>query len=138
MPTNHTLRVQGDLAGFERGATELRAVLDEHQIAGRPRFNVELVFEELVTNVVRHSYREDAARHIDVSVAMTDDAIELIIEDDGQPFNPLQRQDPTLPKSIETATLGGLGILLARKASRNLHYERTPEGKNRLTATIAR
>ena len=136
--THHALRVQGDLPGFERGATQLRALLDEHQVAGRPRFNVELVFEELVTNVIRHNYCEDAARHIDVSVAIGVDAIEMTIEDDGQPFDPLQRPDPARPKSVETATLGGLGIQLARKASKNVRYERTPDDKNRLTATIAR
>ena len=62
----------------------------------------------------------------------------LIIEDDGRPFDPLQRPDPVLPKSIETAPLGGLGIMLARKSSERLHYERTADDKNRLVATIAR
>ena len=113
-------------------------MLDDHQVAGRPRFHVELVFEEIVTNVIRHGYRDAEACPIDVTLVVGDDAIEMTIEDDGPPFDPLLRPDPVLPKSLEAAPLGGLGILLARKMSRSLHYERTAVGRNRLVAVIER
>jgi len=135
---HHTLRVQGSLPGFERAAQQLRSVLDDNQVAGRPRFHVELVFEEIVTNVIRHGYRDDGSHQIDVSLAIGDEAIEMTIEDDGRAFDPLQRPDPVLPKTLEAAPLGGLGVMLAKKLSRSLDYERTAGGRNRLVAKIDR
>ncbi len=133
-------RPQGCLAHDRQdlSAGQLRAVLDDYQIAGRPRFHVELVFEEIVTNVIRHGYHNDAARSVDVLLTISDDAVEMAIEDDGVAFDPLERPDPTLPTSLEAAPLGGLGILLARKMSRSLHYERTADGRNRLVAVVDR
>jgi signal transduction histidine kinase len=91
------------------------------------------VFEEVISNVIRHG----EAHQIEVSVARQADGIVLTFDDDGQPFDPLQRPTPVLPTSIEEAPLGGLGLLLLRKASTQLRYERTPGQTNRLTVTIA-
>ena len=136
-PSHHTLRVPGSLPGFEQAARQLRAILDDHQMAGRPRFLVELVFEEIITNVIRHGFRDDEVHHIDVSLTIGDEAVQMTVEDDGLAFDPLQRPDP-VPTSLEAAPLGGLGILLVRRLSRSVTYERTSEGRNRLVATIDR
>jgi serine/threonine-protein kinase RsbW len=91
------------------------------------------VFEEVISNVVRHG----GAQQIEVSLARQADAIVLTFDDDGEPFDPLQRPAPVLPTSIEEAPLGGLGLLLLRKASTQLRYERTAGQTNRLIVTIA-
>src|SRR5262249_17471967 len=106
-------------------------------VRGRARYNAELVFEEVVSNVVRHGNVDGRMHQIDVSLACESREIVLTFEDDGQAFDPLDRPMPILPKSLEEARLGGLGILLMRKASTCLHYERTSDQKNRLTVTIA-
>jgi serine/threonine-protein kinase RsbW len=54
------------------------------------------------------------------------------IEDDGVPFNPLEKVDPDFPENVESAKIGGLGILIIRKLMDNVSYERKP-GKNKLT-----
>jgi anti-sigma regulatory factor (Ser/Thr protein kinase) len=130
------LRLSGDMAGFERGAAAVRSALDACAVKGRARYWVEVVFEELVTNIVRHGYADERAHDIDVRLTCGPDAIVLALEDDGQPFDPLQRPEPDRPASIEEATLGGLGILLVRKAATGLRYERTADGKNRLIVTL--
>jgi serine/threonine-protein kinase RsbW len=137
MPTGeHVLRLSGDMAGFERGAAAVRSALDACHVNGRARFWVEVAFEEIVTNIVRHSYTDERAHEIDVRLTCGPGAIVLAIEDDGQPFDPLQRPEPKRPASIDEVPLGGLGIPLVRKAATDLRYERTPDGKNRLTVTL--
>jgi anti-sigma regulatory factor (Ser/Thr protein kinase) len=54
------------------------------------------------------------------------------IEDDGNAFNPLEKIDPEFPANVESAKIGGLGILIIRKLIDNIGYERK-QGKNRLT-----
>lgn len=124
------------MAGFERGAAAVRSALDEFSVKGRARYWVELVFEEIVTNIVRHGYTDERAHEIDVRITCGDGSVVLAVEDDGRPFDPLQRPDPDKPASIEEATVGGLGILLVRKAATGLRYERTSDGRNRVTVTL--
>jgi anti-sigma regulatory factor (Ser/Thr protein kinase) len=127
------LRFPSQPEGFERAAADVRAALDQAGVAGRARGRAELVFEEVVSNVLRHG----AARHIDVSVASGDNALVLSFEDDGPPFDPLQQPGPVLPKSVEEANVGGLGLFLVRQVATTLRYDRTRDAKNRLIVTIA-
>lgn len=124
------------MAGFVRGAGEVRTALDDCRVIGRARYWVELVFEEVVTNIVRHGYADRRPHEIGVTLRCAAGSVVLQIEDDGRPFDPLQRPEPTRPASIEDATPGGLGIPLVRKAATAIQYERTPDGKNRLTVTL--
>jgi serine/threonine-protein kinase RsbW len=126
------LRLTSRREDFERASAEVRAVLDDAGIRGRPRGDAELVFEEVVSNVIRHG----AAGHIEVAIASADRALLLSFEDDGPAFDPLQHPSPVLPKTLEQANDGGLGLLLVRKVSAALRYERTPEARNRLVVTI--
>jgi serine/threonine-protein kinase RsbW len=133
MPTiPRILRFASRREDFERASAEVRAVLDDAGIRGRARGDAELVFEEVVTNVIRHG----AASHIEVSIASTGDALVLSFEDEGPPFDPLQHPQPVLPKTLDQANAGGLGLFLVRKVSAALRYERTPEARNRLIVTI--
>lgn len=124
------------MAGFERGAEAVRSALDACQVTGRARFWVEVVFEEIVTNIVRYGYTDAREHEIGVRLTCGPESIVLAVEDDGRPFDPLQRPDPTRPESLEEVSIGGLGIPLVRKAATELQYERTPDGKNRLTVTL--
>jgi len=132
----HVLRVAGDMAGFERGAAAVRSALDSCDVSRRARYWTELVFEEIVTNIVRYGYTDERAHEIEVRLTCGSDAIVLIVEDDGRPFDPLQRPDPIRPSTLEDTAVGGLGIPLVRQAATALQYERTTDGKNRLTVTM--
>jgi anti-sigma regulatory factor (Ser/Thr protein kinase) len=129
------LRFAATMASFEQASADARAALDACDVSGPARHNAELVFEEIVSNVIRHGH----APEVEVSLTPHPDShtIVLTFEDAGPPFDPLEQPTPTLPKSLDEARLGGLGLLLVRKASTGLHYERTPAETNRLTVTIA-
>jgi anti-sigma regulatory factor (Ser/Thr protein kinase) len=133
----HALRFPGRPEDFSRAAADLRALLDECAVHGRARYQVELVFEEVVMNVIRHGYTDDRAHEIDVTLTRGDDVIVLTFDDDGRPFDPLQQPAPVRPTSVQDAPSGGRGIVLLRNAARDLRYMRTADHKNRLTVTIA-
>src|SRR5262245_17015056 len=133
---HNTLTVAATRAGFERGADEFRTVLDTWGISGKSRYSSELVFEEVVLNTIRHGYHDNGAgRAIEISIHGRPDSIVLIFEDDAPPFDPRERPAPVLPKTLETAREGGLGLLLVQKLARDVQYERTSD-HNRLTVTI--
>jgi serine/threonine-protein kinase RsbW len=133
MSTNpHVLRFPATLAGLEPAASALRDLLNAHGVEGRPRYHVELAFEEVFANIVRHG---SPSGDVEVTVQFGDDEIVVTFEDDGLPFDPCEPPDPVAPTSIDDAQVGGLGLVLLRKLTR-MTYERKPTGRNLLTVAI--
>lgn len=120
-----------------RGLEALGTVLEAGGVGARGRFQAELVFEEIVTNVVRYGYDDQELHLVDVAVSVEGDDVVMVVSDDGKPFNPLERAAPEMPASLAEAHVGGLGIMLVRKAARDVSYERR-DGRNVLTVLIAR
>jgi anti-sigma regulatory factor (Ser/Thr protein kinase) len=134
MPTNqHLLRFPSTSAGFEAAARDLRALLDTRPLGVEPRYHVELAFEEIATNIVRHG---SSTEDIEVTIDFGEDEVVLTFEDNGVPFDPRELPEPVPPPSIDDAQSGGLGLVLVRKISKRLSYERTPQCRNNLTVAI--
>ena len=131
------LRIGKGNAELSRGLEALGAALDEGGVGPRGKFQAELVFEEIVTNVIRYGYDDQELHLVDVTVSVDDTDVVMVVSDDGKPFNPLERAEPALPHSLAEAQVGGLGIMLVRKAARDVSYERR-DGRNHLTVLIAR
>jgi anti-sigma regulatory factor (Ser/Thr protein kinase) len=93
------------------------------------------VFEEVVSNIIRHGYTDDLEHQITVTFVHSD-PLELNFEDDGVAFDPSQplpaRAGPS-PGSDD----GGRGLVLVRSVAERLDYERTTGHRNHLTVTIA-
>lgn len=117
-----------------------RAVLDflaPHAPGDQLLFNVELILEETLMNVIWHAFDDAAEHRIDVSVQIEPSQIVMDFEDDGIAFDPLQAPEPTLPTTLEEAVPGGLGLMLVRNFAQSVAYERR-DARNRLTITVAR
>ena len=103
---------------------------------------LEVLFEELVVNIIRHGFTRGSKQSIHVRIAKDSDAIRLMFEDDGAPFNLLEVEAPAPFQDIETARIGGLGIPLARKMASTLRYEQPSPtagdfcASNRIIASI--
>jgi serine/threonine-protein kinase RsbW len=137
MQSGHWLTFPATRAGFTRAFADLRRALDGHLLQPRARYKCELVFEEVVTNIVKHGYADDREHSIDVSVDFPDNTVVMRFEDDGVPFDPREHVPLEHSGSILDASVGGRGLLLLRTATRRLDYQRTPDQRNRLTVTIA-
>lgn len=133
------LEVGTDTAAFAAAQEALHAYLEAAGVDERAVFRTELAFEELVTNVVRHGYGGPRSNltPIDVSVSIRDDEIGLTVEDPGPPFDPSKAVAAPLPKRIEDASIGGLGLRLVHSVARRIDYARVA-GRNRVTVAIAR
>ncbi len=134
MTLDHMLRFPATLSGLEQGAGALRELLDSRHVVGGPRYNVELTFEEVVANIVRHG---GPTSDVEVAIRFDDDEILMTFEDDGVPFDPRTSLDPALPTSIDDAPVGGLGLVLLRSVVTRMVYERTPVQRNQLTLAIS-
>jgi serine/threonine-protein kinase RsbW len=99
-------------------------------------FAVKLVLEEIVINVM--SYGADGGDVPKVLVRLEQDSLQLVmhIEDNGIPFDPLQKEAPDLDASLEDRAIGGLGVYLVRQLMDSVSYRRDGDW-NRLTVSKA-
>jgi len=90
-----------------------------------------LALEEIVTNVIEHGYEDNGEHSIIIRCSVQDGQVMAEVEDDGQPFNPLQSPDPDISKPLEDRPIGGLGIYLVRNVMDAFDYT-YQEGKNQI------
>jgi anti-sigma regulatory factor (Ser/Thr protein kinase) len=129
------VRFSSTLEDFERAFAGLRGALDAAQLGAASRYQVELVFEEIVANILRYGATDGHALDVRVTLELGPDAISLTFDDNGVAFDPCVRADP--PPTARHGQ-GGFGLMLVQRAARALAYLRTPEGRNRLTVTLPR
>lgn len=102
----------------------------------RARYNIELVFEEIVGNIVRYGSPHGAVMSIEVSVDISGDRIVMAIEDDGIPFDPCGRSEAVAPRTLAEAPDGGFGLRIVRRFASSMRYERAAD-RNRLAVTLS-
>ena len=95
-------------------------------------FNLNLVLEEAVVNIINYAYPKEEHQYIYLSASMKDGSIVLVLTDTGKEFDPTAAPEADITLSAEDRQIGGLGIFLIRQIMNEVKYERI-EGKNVLT-----
>ncbi len=126
-----------DISAIETGRLALLDYLAPFAVGDRALGRIEVILEELVSNVVRHG---SAVASLAISAVCDGGDVCLTIEDDGAAFDPLAAPLPAPFSTLSDATPGGLGISLVRKLAREVRYERIGKGdgaRNRVMTIVA-
>ena len=97
-------------------------------------FDVDLVLEELFTNMVRHARGGTS----EIEIGLDDDGAVLTMQlrDEGvEPWDPSQAPIPEVDRPIHERRPGGLGIHFIRRLTRDLRFEHV-DGTTTVTAVI--
>ena len=131
------LRFAGTPHSFEQAFLELRGALDGHDCKPdvRTRYHIELVFEEIIGNMVRYGAPQGGELRIEMALDIRSDGITMTFKDDGIPFDPCGERDAVAPKTIAEARDGGFGLTIVRSVARSMRYERTAD-QNRLEVRL--
>jgi serine/threonine-protein kinase RsbW len=89
---------------------------------------IELAAEEALVNIIHHAYR-DLPGDIEIHVArdFRKGRIEIMIRDQGPPFNPLNKKGAFESSLSRVHKIGGLGLLFIRQYVDEVQYERQKE-----------
>ena len=128
-PARHEIGVSSGPEALETLTRFCREKLEEPE---DPEISlcVQLVLEELVTNVLRHGYRGKEGP-IHLTVEQDEGGIALTLRDRAPAFNPLAWRG-----RIDRKGEGKRGLPLVRRLSDRLEYERTEAGENILRCTF--
>jgi len=111
----------------------IRTMVDEAcTIAGLPeedRGEVQLAVQEGCANVIRHCYKNQTGRPIDLRLTFRDDALEIHVDDYGTFVDPSRIQS----RDLDDVRPGGLGVHLMRKLMDEVRYSKNAWGGTTLT-----
>ena len=128
----YNFELKNDLAELRNLERHLANLGGLTNLSDKSILRINVCLDELFTNIVSYGFEDDSEHVIKFAVRVEDNLLIIEIEDDGTPFNPLEKIDPDFPANVESAKIGGLGILIIRKLIDSIGYERK-HGKNRLT-----
>lgn len=113
----------------------LESFVDGQKIDEKTAFCINLVVEELFTNMVRHN--EGGGDRIALSIDRQNDRVHLeLIDFDVEPFDPKTAEVPSVDAGIEERRPGGLGIYLVKQMVDELNYAYETENRRmRITVT---
>ena len=122
---------------------EVRDFVEEKlaELACNPKLQLQLLIatEEIFVNIAHYAYAKldengqpiqgTGSGPMTLVFEEENSQVTLTFEDEGTPFNPLEKTDPDITLSAEDRTIGGLGILMVKKSMDEVSYE-YKDGKN--------
>ena len=108
--------------------------LDNYSVNIKSKFQLELVIEEIFTNICKFSYETEGGDEINYSLSQDSLEMKVTFIDDGIEFNPLKKEDPDLTTSVDEREIGGLGLTLVKNNVDSIDYS-YENNRNILTIT---
>jgi serine/threonine-protein kinase RsbW len=113
-------------------AAEVHAFLTGCGVSERAIFKVQLALEEAIRNLIEHS----TGTAIELRIDVEHDHVIILLDDDGQPFDPTSAPSFDPSKPLQERAPHGMGLHLLRRFTDEIRYERLDSG-NRLRMLVA-
>ena len=124
--------LKNQLTEIDRFKESFNAFSEENDIPTPIRRELNIVFDELLNNVISYAYQDQEEHEIEVRVEATGERLVVSVSDDGIPFNPFDAEKPDTSLALEKRAIGGLGIHLVLNVMDKVAYQRRTD-KNVLT-----
>ncbi len=130
--TSLAFELRNNLAELSTLCEKLEGIGEALGLSRRSLFEVNLALDELFTNIISYGFGDQSEHIIQVCISADNNLLTVVLEDDGIPFNPVERLSPELPCDLEECKVGGLGIHLVKNLVDEVAYSRSGD-KNVLT-----
>jgi sigma-B regulation protein RsbU (phosphoserine phosphatase) len=118
------IRIPNEHKAIAEATDRFRAFAEEYGVPTTDVMRVNLVFDEILSNIISYAYQDESEHEIAIGVDLTPGKLMVSIEDDGIPFNPFAREEPDTSLSVEDREIGGLGIHLVKNVMDEATYHR--------------
>jgi serine/threonine-protein kinase RsbW len=129
---NDSLRFESTIPGNTTDGLavqeEVVSLMERFAYSMRDVFAMRLSLEEGITNAIRHGNKLDPGKSVVVQCEIDESRVRVVIEDQGEGFDPDDVPDPTLEEFIERPS--GRGLMLMRAYLNVVEYS---DGGRRLT-----
>jgi serine/threonine-protein kinase RsbW len=117
-------KVTNKLSELAKIAQLVREFSVVHGLGSRCLYLINLVLDEVVTNIISYGFNDDKEHTIQVELSVKKSILTIRIEDDGCPFSIVNAPKINAGQSLEERPIGGLGCHLVNKMMDEVSYER--------------
>ena len=126
------IKIKNQVGELEKVNAFIEEIGEELQLDMELLMNLNLVMEEMVSNVIFYAYPEGKTADIELTAECTGHTLTFVLSDKGREFDPTMKEDIDTETDPADRDLGGLGIYIVKNIMNEVTYQRL-EGKNLLT-----
>jgi len=126
------LTIKNEEQELARVAEFMESVCDELALDMHQAMKLQLVIEEMMTNVIFYAYAEGTSADITLTAESDGKELTFVLSDSGKPFDPTAKEDADIESNPMDREQGGMGILIVKNIMNEVSYQRLGD-ENRLT-----
>ncbi len=127
------LTIEARIENMDEVLDFVNSELEKHNCPLDVLMQISIAVEEIYVNIAHYAYNPKYG-YATIICAIEDDPLSVTVQfqDNGTPYNPLEKADPDITLSAEERDIGGLGIFIVKKQMDDIEYK-FENGKNILT-----
>ncbi len=126
------LKLKNQVGELERVNRFIEEIGAELHLDDELLMNLNLVMEEMVSNVIFYAYPEGTSAEIELLAESDGKELTFVLSDQGEAFDPTAKEDADVDIDPAEREIGGMGIFIVKNIMNRVTYQRL-EGKNLLT-----
>ena len=126
------IRIKNQVGELERVNQFIEEISDELGLDMELQMNLNLVIEEMISNIIFYAYPEGTISDIELLAESDGKELTFVLSDQGREFDPTAKEDADPDVNPMDRDIGGMGIYIVKNIMNKVTYQRL-EGKNLLT-----
>ncbi|MBO4285944.1 MAG: ATP-binding protein, partial [Bacilli bacterium] len=131
---NSSFVVPADKNEVGRVVEFVNTFLGQFNVEQKILSQIDIAIDEICSNIFNYAYK-DKKGTIEVDISINNNVVTLHFVDTGEPFNPLEKEDPNIDLPLEERQEGGLGIYMVKKMMDSVSYHYSKNKENVFTIT---
>ena len=123
--------IKNQIAELDHVAQFVEEICDELELDMELQMNLNLVMEEMVSNIIFYAYPKNTDATIELMAESDGKELTFSLSDQGREFDPTLKNDFDVNANPAERDLGGMGIFIVKNIMNQVTYQRL-EGKNLL------
>lgn len=96
-------------------------------------YAIQTAVDEACANIIDHAYGGENIGDIEINVKKIKKGLQIVLRDEGEPFNPADVPEPDIASPLEIRKERGLGIFFMRKLMDEVIFDFSKPHGNTLT-----
>ena len=126
------LKLKNQISELERVNQFVEEIGDELGLDMELQMNLNLVMEEMVSNVIFYAYPQGTEAEIELVAESDGKEVTFVLSDSGKEFDPTMRESVNTDINPAERDIGGMGIFIVKNIMNKVTYQRL-KGKKLLT-----
>ncbi|MCL4304121.1 MAG: ATP-binding protein [Anaerolineae bacterium] len=129
MPSKNELRVAGNFGNLARISHFIEQAAVQAGLDDRGVYAMQMAVDEACTNIIEHAYGGEDKGDLRLSCTIKKDGLQVVIYDQGEPFDPAQVPELNTEAPLHERPSGGMGLFFIRNLVDQVEFRfGTPSG----------